>query len=255
MGRGIEGEVSTQVVTPPQDAAQFLFCFALTCGPARAKIGQVAEPARKSHGTEGAGCHCGRQLADAEMVICDKCDCSAHTECVRATVTAGRWRCARCSKPKMSQKKRALDDGARGVSQARNAEEARAAKKKARKEKEKETRVLAKKLADQGLCTVEIPADGHCLFSAVSDQLKRTVSRGSCEGVSCERERVRGKETERQICVRVCSQLPNNEFSKNHLLHKITNYAQTLSRTDRPGVSCGAFVQDTAQSGRWIHEK
>jgi hypothetical protein len=144
-------------------------------GFARPKIIKVAvaESARKARGA-GAGCHCERQLADEEMVICDKCECSAHIECVRATVTAGRWRCARCSKPKVS-KKRPLDDGARGLAQARNAEEARAAKKKARKEKEKETRVLAKKLADQGLCTVEIPADGHCLFSAVSDQLKRTV--------------------------------------------------------------------------------
>ena len=149
-------------------------------GLARPKIIKVAvvESARKARGA-GAGCHCERQLADEEMVICDKCECSAHIECVRATVTAGRWRCARCSKPKVS-KKRPLDDGARGLAQARNAEEARAAKKKARKEKEKETRVLAKKLADQGLCTVEIPADGHCLFSAVSDQLKRTVGDVLC---------------------------------------------------------------------------
>ena len=77
------------------------------------------------------------------------------------------------------KKKRPLDDGARDGSlktskTLSNGDVARTAKKKARKEKEEETRVLAKKLADKGLCTVEIPADGHCLFSAVGDQLKRT---------------------------------------------------------------------------------
>jgi len=121
------------------------------------------------------GCFCGQQLGDAQMVLCDKCGDSAHIECVKATVSGGRWRCAQCNKPNISHRKRVLDDGARGMSvHSHNAEEARAAKKRSRKEKEVETRVLAKKLADQGLCTVEIPADGHCLFSALSDQLKRT---------------------------------------------------------------------------------
>lgn len=134
-----------------------------------------ASPSGNSGARARVGCFCGLQLADLEMVVCDRCGDSAHVECVKNTVVCARWRCAQCNMPQISQQKRALDDGARGMSaHLRNAEEARAAKKRARKEKEVETRVLAKKLADQGLCTVEIPADGHCLFSALSDQLKRT---------------------------------------------------------------------------------
>jgi hypothetical protein len=89
-------------------------------------------------------------------------------------VRVGDYRLHDYSKPKISSKKRGLDDGARNLVAARNAEEARAARKRLKMEKDTEMRVLAKKLADQGLCTVEIPADGHCLFSALSDQLKRT---------------------------------------------------------------------------------
>jgi hypothetical protein len=33
---------------------------------------------------------------------------------------------------------------------------------------------LRQRLRRHGLSLVEIPADGHCLFSAISDQLKRT---------------------------------------------------------------------------------
>ena len=123
---------------------------------------------------EDTCCFCGQQVDDAEMVSCDMCGCCAHSNCVKASADVEPWKCTKCAKPKASLKKRALDDGARGLAHSRNAEEARAAKKKARREREQETRVLAKKLADQGLCTVEIPADGHCLFSALSDQLKRT---------------------------------------------------------------------------------
>ncbi|EKX51764.1 hypothetical protein GUITHDRAFT_44616, partial [Guillardia theta CCMP2712] len=47
-------------------------------------------------------------------------------------------------------------------------------RKKTRKNREMESRILSKQLAEQGLRLVEIPADGHCLFSAISDQLKRT---------------------------------------------------------------------------------
>jgi len=89
-------------------------------------------------------------------------------------VRVGDYRLHDYSKPKISSKKRGLDDRARNLVAARNAEEARAARKRLKMEKDNEMRVLAKKLADQGLCTVEIPADGHCLFSALSDQLKRT---------------------------------------------------------------------------------
>jgi hypothetical protein len=54
------------------------------------------------------------------MVVCDRCGCSAHSECVRATIVGGtlvggRWWCAHCAKPKVSHKKRPLDDGARGL--------------------------------------------------------------------------------------------------------------------------------------------
>ncbi|KAJ1471887.1 hypothetical protein T484DRAFT_1842468, partial [Baffinella frigidus] len=39
--------------------------------------------------------------------------------------------------------------------------------------KDLEARTLAKKLKEEGQCLIEISADGHCLFSAVSDQLRR----------------------------------------------------------------------------------
>lgn len=42
-----------------------------------------------------------------------------------------------------------------------------------RQARELESRVLRQKLAEQGQCLIEIPPDGHCLFSAISDQLRR----------------------------------------------------------------------------------
>jgi hypothetical protein len=32
------------------------------------------------------------------------------------------------------------------------------------------------------VCVVEIPADGHCLFSAITDQLKRSPDACACVG-------------------------------------------------------------------------
>lgn len=49
----------------------------------------------------------------------------------------------------------------------------------ARENRAKETRVLSKLLQDLGLCLVEIPADGHCLFSAIGDQLRRSDNGGA----------------------------------------------------------------------------
>ena len=53
-------------------------------------------------------------------------------------------------------------------------EATRDARRLARQKKEHEKRVLQEQLNKQGLCLVEIPADGHCLFSAINDQLKRS---------------------------------------------------------------------------------
>jgi hypothetical protein len=36
--------------------------------------------------------------------------------------------------------------------------------------------LLPSSISSQGLCLVEIAADGHCLFSAIADQLKRRGS-------------------------------------------------------------------------------
>jgi len=44
----------------------------------------------------------------------------------------------------------------------------------ARENRARESKVLNKTLQDLGLCLVEIPADGHCLFSAIGDQLRRS---------------------------------------------------------------------------------
>lgn len=55
---------------------------------------------------------------------------------------------------------------------------ARLARKRAKQNRELESRVLSQKLAEHGLSLVEIPADGHCLFAAISDQLKRSARHG-----------------------------------------------------------------------------
>ena len=55
-------------------------------------------------------------------------------------------------------------------------EASREARKLAKQKREQEKRALAQQLEKQGLCLVEIPADGHCLFSAINDQLKRSNS-------------------------------------------------------------------------------
>jgi len=140
----------------------------------RVKIAAARAQEQGGGGGGGGGCACGEQLPGYKVLSCPTCGRSAHAQCLKSAAPGDRSRCARCSKPKISSKKRGLDDRARNVGPARNAEEARAAKKRLKMEKDTETRVLAKKLADEGLCTVEIPADGHCLFSALSDQLKRT---------------------------------------------------------------------------------
>lgn len=53
-------------------------------------------------------------------------------------------------------------------------EAAKVARKMARQKREQEKKALNEQLVLQGLCLVEIPADGHCLFSAINDQLKRS---------------------------------------------------------------------------------
>lgn len=50
----------------------------------------------------------------------------------------------------------------------------RDARKVARMKKEQEKKALKQQLVTRGLCLVEIPTDGHCLFSAINDQLKRS---------------------------------------------------------------------------------
>jgi hypothetical protein len=55
-------------------------------------------------------------------------------------------------------------------------EASREARKLAKQKREQEKKALAQQLEKQGLCLVEIPADGHCLFSAINDQLKRSNS-------------------------------------------------------------------------------
>jgi len=55
-------------------------------------------------------------------------------------------------------------------------EATRDARKIARMKKEQEKKALKEQLVTRGLCLVEIPTDGHCLFSAINDQLKRSAN-------------------------------------------------------------------------------
>jgi len=55
-------------------------------------------------------------------------------------------------------------------------EATRDARKVARMKKEQEKKALKEQLVTRGLCLVEIPTDGHCLFSAINDQLKRSAN-------------------------------------------------------------------------------
>ena len=63
-----------------------------------------------------------------------------------------------------------------GAPTVESEEASRDARKLARQKREQEKKELAQQLEKRGLCLVEIPADGHCLFSAINDQLKRSNS-------------------------------------------------------------------------------